>query len=155
RQANAFSQAHLAMLQAVSKQVAISIYNTELYGEQAQRINDMATIGALTNLNETSSDANSTYQALNSRVAKIVGAGVAGVLIYDENRHALLPELPFYGLPDQVAQTTVIPLPADSPQRDIYERQDYWVTNDVADESLIEALGLKETFGVAGIKSMA
>src|SRR6185436_1589526 len=53
RQAGSFSQAQLAMLQAVSKQVTISIYNTELYGEQAQRINDMATIGALTNLNET------------------------------------------------------------------------------------------------------
>jgi len=155
KQANAFSQPQLAMLQAVSKQVAISIYNTELYGEQAQRINDMATIGALTNLNENTSDARSTYLALNTRIAKIVGAGVAGVLIYDENRRALMPELPFFGLPDQLAQSCIIPLPADSPQRDIYERQNYWVTNDVADESLIESLGLKSIFGVAGIKSTA
>ncbi len=154
-QVGAFSQPQLALLQAVSKQIAISIYNTELYGEQAQRINDMATIGALTNLNETSADARSTYFALNSRIAKIIDAGIAGVLIYDENRRALTPELPFFGLPDQLAQSCVIPVPADSPQRDIYEHQDYWVTNDVGDESLIESLGLKSIFGVAGIKSTA
>ncbi len=155
KQAGYFSQPQLALLQAVSKQIAISIYNTELYGEQAQRINDMATIGALTNLTETITDARSTYLALNTRIANIVGAGVAGVLIYDENRRSLMPELPFFGLPDQLAQSCIIPLPVDSPQRDIYERQDYWVTNDATDESLIEALGLKSIFGVAGIKSTA
>jgi PAS domain S-box-containing protein len=154
-QPNTFDQAHLALLQAVSKQVAISIYNTELYSEQAQRIDDMATIGALTEIDETMTDARSVYRSLNARIAKILSASVSGVLIYDENRRALLPELPFYGLPDHLAQSCVIPLPLDSPQRDIFERQDYWVTNDAADEPLIEALGLKPVFMVAAIKNTA
>lgn len=155
RQAHGLGQAHLALLQAVSKQVAISIYNTELYSEQAQRINDMASVGDLKQQEENSVNSREVFKALNERIAKIINAGVSGILIYDENRRSLVPELPFYGLPDQLAQSCVIPVPPDSPQRDIYERQDYWVTNDVTDEPLIEALGLKPVFGVAGIRNTA
>ncbi len=77
------------------------------------------------------------------------------MLVYDENRRALVPELPFFGLPDHLMQSTIILLPPDSPQRDIWENQRYWVTNDAADEPLIEALGLKTLFSVAGIKNTA
>ncbi len=153
--ANHFNQSHLALLQAISKQLATAIHNAQLYAEQSKRISDMASLQEVTQQDETLTDSRIVYAALTERVARLVSAGISGVLVYDENRRALLPELPFYGLLDNVAQNIVINLPADSPQRDIWERQPYWVTNDVADDSLIEALGLKEFFGVAGIKDMA
>ncbi|MEZ4670120.1 MAG: GAF domain-containing protein [Anaerolineae bacterium] len=152
---DSFGQKHLALLQAVSKQIAISIYNTELYSQQAQRINDMATVGSLSEISDTSDDPRAVYRSLNARMAQILSASVSGILLYDENRRALVPELPFHGLPDHLAQSCVIPLPPDSPQRDIFERQEYWVTNDAYDEPLIEALGLKPVFMVAAIKNTA
>ncbi len=154
RQPDVFTQSHLALLQAVGKQVATSIYNTELYTAQAQRIQDMSSVGDLLR-SDRAGDTRKLYLALNERVARILSVSAVGVLIYDENRRALVPEIPFHGLPDQLAQSCVIPLPADSPQRDIYERQDYWVSNDVADDALIDALGLSSIFSVAGIKNLA
>jgi PAS domain S-box-containing protein len=155
KQSGSFNQSHLALLQAVSKQVAISIFNAELYSDQSKRITDMATIGSLGDFGDTMLEPRTIYQTLNARVAQILSVEIAGVLLYNENRRALVPELPFYGLPDNLAQTYIIPLPLESPQRDIYERQEYWVTNDATEEELIVALGLKPILDVAGVKNMA
>jgi PAS domain S-box-containing protein len=155
RQVGHFGQPELALLQAVGRQVATAIYNTELYDQQAQRITDMASLGDLLRGEKALDDARSVYRNLNARMANIVNAEFCGILLYDEDRRALVPELPFFGLPDNLAQSCLIPMPADSPQRDIWERQPYWVTNDAQDEPLIEALGLRPVFGVAGIKNTA
>lgn len=154
-QPDRFGQPDMALLQAVSKPVAVAIYNAELYGQQAQRINDMSNLQDITRQGELLADTRAVYQSLNERLAKLVSANICGILVYDENRRALVPELPFYGLPDHVVQNTIIPMPPDSPQRDIWENQPYWVTNDAADEPLIENLGLKGLFTVAGIRNTA
>ena len=43
-QSNFYTRGDLALLQAVSKPVAVAIYNAELYSEQMQRIDDIASI---------------------------------------------------------------------------------------------------------------
>lgn len=154
-QANHFGQASLALLQAISKQVAIAIYNAELYSRQARRISDMASLQDLIQGVQGNQDARSIYRSLNERIAKLISAEVSGVLFYDEPRRSLIPELPFHGLTDNLAVNCVISLPPDSPQRDIWERQPYWVTNDAPHEPLIEALGLTPVFNAAGIKNTA
>jgi PAS domain S-box-containing protein len=150
-----FGQADMALLQAVSKQVAISIYNAELYSEQSRRIKDMASLQEITRQQETITDTRPIYKALNERIGRLISASQCGIYLYDENRRALVPELPFYGLPDPVIRGAIIALPPDSPQRDIWENQPYWVTNDADDEPLVEALGLKGLFSAAGIRSTA
>jgi PAS domain S-box-containing protein len=153
---NRFGQADLALLQAISKQIATAIYNAQLYGDQSQRITEMAALPDVPTQSESGQiDNRAVYRALNERISRLISAGVVGVLLYDDKRRALLPELPFHGLPDSAAQKIIIALPPDSPQRDIWESQSYWVTNDVADNSLIEVLGLKELFAVSGVRSMA
>ena len=154
-QPDRFGQADMALLQAVSKPVSVAIYNGELYSQQAQRIHDMASLGDITRQQELLADTRGVYATLNERLARLVSANICGIFLYDENRRALVPELPFFGLPDHLMQSTIILLPPDSPQRDIWENQRYWVTNDAADEPLIEALGLKTLFSVAGIKNTA
>ncbi|MBI5671566.1 MAG: GAF domain-containing protein [Chloroflexi bacterium] len=153
--AHHFNQGNLALLQAISKPVATAIYNAELYSQQAQRIQDMALLQATRPAEAATGDPAQVYAALTERIAHLADAKVCGVLLYDENRQALLPELPFYGLPDYAARSFVIALPLDSPQRDIWENQPYWVSNDAADEPLIEALGLKPIFVAAGIHNIA
>lgn len=154
-QPNRFSQADLALLQAISKQLATSIYNAELYHEQIQRVSDMVSLQELAQQEAAGSDAAPIYKALSERIAQLIGAEFCGFLLYDENREALIPERPFYGMPDHVAQNFVIPVPTDSPQRDIWENQLYWISNDVEDEALIAALGLLPLFSVTGITNLA
>lgn len=153
-EAGRFSQPDLALLQAISKPIATAIYNAELYSQQAQRIRDMASLQVVSPA-EAADDSRAVYRALTERIARLVNARVCGVLLYDENRRALVAELPFYGLPDYAAQNYSISLPPDSPQRDIWENQDYWVSNDAIDEPLIEALGLKPLYGAAGLRTTA
>ncbi len=155
KQPNSYNPAHLAFLQAISTQVATSIYNTQLYADQSQRINDMASIGELLRSGKTDTEVRSVYKTLNEQVAKVLSLGVSGVLLYDETRRALVPQLPFHGVPDNLAQNIIIPLPNDTPQRDIFEHQDYWISNDVIEEELLEVLGLQSILSVAGIKNTA
>ncbi|MBZ0278647.1 MAG: GAF domain-containing protein, partial [Anaerolineae bacterium] len=154
-QADHFTQADLALLQAMSKQIATSIYNADLYNRQTQRVGDMVSLQEVAQQQESGSDAASIYKALSERIARLVGAEFCGFMLYDDTRSALAPELPFYGMADHVAQNFVIPVPKDSPQRDIWENQMYWISNDVEDEELIETLGLLPLFSVTGITNLA
>lgn len=154
-EAGHFNQGALALLQAISKPVATAVYNAELYGDQTRRIQHMATLQEIGAAQPAAADPRPIYQALTERIAQLTNARICGVLLYDDQRRALVGELPFYGLPDYAAQNYVINVPPDSPQRNIWEQQPYWVTNDALDEPLIEALGLKPIFVAAGIRNTA
>jgi PAS domain S-box-containing protein len=145
-----FSQRDMALLQAVSKQLATSIYNAQLYTEQARHIDDMASLQQV--MQQTDDDyVRAVYRDLTERLAKLVGADMCGILLYNEARQMLVAELPFYGVPDQVTRNYQISIPLGSPQREVWENQQYWISNDVADEPLIEMLGLMPLVNVTGV----
>lgn len=144
----AFSQNDLALLQAISKQIAISIYNAELYTEQSRRIEDLA------NLQEVRSerdDAEAVYAAVTERVAKLLGADMCGILLYDERREALVAQPPFYGLPVQVIRSYTIPVLTGSTPHEIWANQTHWLSNDLTDEPLAEEMRLTLLINAAGM----
>lgn len=148
-QPGAFTQKDLTLLQAVSKQVAISIYNAELYTEQSRRIEDLANLQEVRS--EREEDADRIYAALTERVARLLGADMCGILLYDERRQALVAQPPFFGLPVQIIRSYAIPVPQNSAQRDIWERQTHWLSNDLADEPLAENMRLTLLINAAGM----
>jgi PAS domain S-box-containing protein len=151
-QPGAFSQRDLALLQAMSKQLSIAIHNAELYAEQSRRIEDMVSLQQVMQQQSANGDyVRSVYAALHERLAHFVGAEMCGILLYDEPKQALVAQLPFYGVPDQVTRQYSIPIPAGSPQRDIWEKQQYWISNDIADEPLVDALRLMPLVNATGI----
>jgi len=150
-----FQQPDLALLQAISQPITIAIHNAELYTQQEERINDIASLQQIVEQPKQTEDVAPIYKLLNERIANLLDADMSGVLIYDDNRQSLIPQLPFYGLPDHVVQSISITMPPDSPQRDIWKSQPYWVSNDISDEPLAEALGLKAIIDVAGIENTA
>src|SRR5262249_9347872 len=62
QQSDHFGQTDMALLQAVSKQLAIAIYNAELYGQQAQRIVNMANLQDITRQEEIVTDTRTVYK---------------------------------------------------------------------------------------------
>jgi PAS domain S-box-containing protein len=150
-----FNNSDLALLQALSKPVTVSVYNAEIYAEQTQRIDDLASLQQLASEHELFGDASPVYAAVNRRVAELLTVDMCGIFLHDPDRSLLIPQPPFVGLPEALVRTIVIPVPADSPQFDIWDRQASWVSNDVIDEPLVEALGLKPVVGVAGISNTA
>jgi PAS domain S-box-containing protein len=131
-----FNQSHLALLQAVAQALATSIFNAELYTEQTRRIDDLASLQSVA----AEADAETVYARLTERMARLMGADVCGIMLYDERKNALTAELPFYGLPSQLVRNYSMPLLPGSPQRDLWEAGDYWISNDLADEPLVETM---------------
>ncbi|MAS32469.1 MAG: hypothetical protein CL610_00595 [Anaerolineaceae bacterium] len=149
----AFSQRDLALLQAISKQLAIAIQNADLYAEQARRIEDMVSLQQVMQQSAAAEGdyVYAVYGALHQRLAQFVGAEMCGILLYDEQKQSLNAQPPFFGVPDQVTRQYSIPLPAGTPQHDIWEKQQYWISNDVTDEPMIEALGLMPLVAATGV----
>ncbi|HRF97083.1 MAG TPA: GAF domain-containing protein, partial [Aggregatilineales bacterium] len=152
---NVFTQSDQALLQAISKTVATSIHNAEIYADQARRIESIATlqqtIGGATNAEQTSN----VYASLTDRVAKLVPADMCFILLYDADRKGLVTQLPAFGIPEALIRNVFIPLPDNSPQADIFFYQSHWVSNDAIDEPLVQHLGLDSVVRLAGIYNMA
>lgn len=149
-----FTQKDLALLQAVSKQFAIAIHNAELYMHQARYLDDIATLQQV--IDQPDADAGdgyvrAVYASLAERLARLIGADMCGVLLYNESRQALVAELPFYNVPDQIVRSYAIPVPEGSPQRAIWENQLSWHSNDLREEPLVDALGLTGLMTVTGL----
>jgi PAS domain S-box-containing protein len=154
-QAGRFGQAEMALLQAVSKQVAIAIYNADLYSQQAQRISDMANLQNVPLDEESSRDPRSVFTTLAQRLAKLSHARVAGIMLYDEARRTLVPQMPFHGLPDQLIPRLALNLIDGSDALDIWENRPYWHTNELAEAEWLNQAGLAGTLASAGITSLA
>lgn len=143
-----FSQTDFALLQAVSSQLATAIYNAELYTQQTQRIEDLA---SLQGLSYVSGDPEGTYAALTERIARLLGAEICGILLYNDLRKALVAAPPFYGLPIQLVRSYAIALPNGTPQHDVWMHESYWSSNDLADEPLADALNQTVLVNAAGV----
>jgi PAS domain S-box-containing protein len=144
-----FTHSDLALLQAVSKPVAISIFNAELYTEQSRRIEDLATLQEVRG--EREEDADAIFASLTERVARLLGADMCGILVFDERKQALVAQPPFYGLPVQVVRSYAIPVPEGSTPRSIWARHPHWFSNDLADEPLAEEMRLTLLINAAGM----
>lgn len=158
-----FTPADMALLQSISKPASLAIYNATLYADQISRMQAITTLQQTVEIDvqraqgsQPSTDStHQIYSALTKRVADLMEADMCGIFLYDETRNALLPELPFYGLPEALVRSLTISMPKDSPQYDIWAYQPYWIANDLSDEALVEALGLSATVNIAGIQNTA
>lgn len=153
--ANTYRETDIAFLEAISNSVATTIYNATLYTQQEQRINEISRLQEIAQDSSSDSDSRALFAELNRRIAQLVEADMSGVFIHDAERELLTPQLPFHGLNDSVASMIIIPLTANSPQRAVWENQPYWVSNDLRDEPLAEALGFQSVIEVAGIRNTA
>ena len=151
----AFSQKDVALLQAISKQVAISIYNAELYAAQSRHLENLTSLQQVMDQDKGSDYVHAVYKVLSERLAQLIDADMCGILVYDEQKQALVPQIPFYGIPDQVSRQYSIPIPVGSPQRMIWEKQQYWISNDVTDEPMVEAMGLMSLVAATGVYNTA
>ncbi|GAB4530202.1 MAG: hypothetical protein OHK0046_50650 [Anaerolineae bacterium] len=145
-----FTQADVALLQALSKPCAVAIFNAEIYTEQVRRVDDLANLQEIVR-HEDMTDGAPLFAVLSKRIAALMNTSMAGVFLYDDYRKGLVPQMPFHGLPDAAVQRLFIPLTADSPQKDIWENQSYWLSNHVVDEPLVAKLGLQWVVDGAGL----
>jgi len=149
-----FSRRHLALLQAVAKPIATSIHNAEIYAAQVRRIDDIASLQQITQGQDLEADVSEVYTALNKRIANLVDAEVAGVLLYDNRRELLVAQPPFFGLPPQIVSIMAMNVGEGQPTRDIWDNQEYWISNDLAEDPMTENIGLAPVVAAAGLRNL-
>lgn len=151
-----FSERHLVLLEALSKSVATAIQGAELYAAQNKRIDDIASIQQITQDREIESDnVVAVYSALTRRISNLMDASVCGVLLYDSRRELLVGQPPFSGLPDQLITIANIPVGERAAAHHIWQQQDYWISNDLADDEMIDGMGLRGLVDAAGLRNLA
>jgi len=151
----AYDTSTLALIEALSRSLITVIENSQTYSRQEDRIRDIASLQQIAEQPKAGREAAPVYAVLNERIAKLTDAEYSGIYLYDSGRRELVPQLPFHGLIDQIAMYLTIPLGEDSPQDDIWRQQPYWVSNDLSDEPLTEALGLKPLLETIGLRNTA
>ncbi|MBL8145701.1 MAG: GAF domain-containing protein [Anaerolineae bacterium] len=150
-----FDQPELALLLAVSKQVATSIFNAQLYAEQQQRITDLASLQGLAYDPADPRSVDAVYQAMTGRVARLIGAEICGVLLYDGRRQIMQAQTPFHGLPAPIARSYSIPVASGGEIDRILHDDSYWLSNDLAEEALAGRMGLSLLINAAGVYNIA
>jgi len=146
-----YNDGHIALLDAVTRAISLAIYNAQIYARQGDRIKDIASLQAIAEKSKNTDDASVVFAELNQRIAELMNADMCGIFLHDARKGLLVPQLPFHGLPNHVAQMIIITLTPGSQQMDIWENQPYWLTNDAIDEPLIEEMNFKPLVEVAGI----
>jgi PAS domain S-box-containing protein len=151
----AFAEDDAALLEAVGQSVAVVVTNAQIYLRQEERIRDIASLQEIAELTSEPEGRAQVYRALNERVAKLLDAEIAGVLLIDSQREAFVGEVPFHGLSDGVVRNVRVPVSAGSIGANILMTQPYWVSNDAGDEPLIDDLGLQTIVMGAGLRHIA
>ncbi|MBW4438184.1 MAG: GAF domain-containing protein [Pleurocapsa minor GSE-CHR-MK-17-07R] len=150
-----YANADLALLQAIARPIATSIYNAEIYAEQQRRMQDVASLQQVSYDPLQPDTIAEAYGEIVERVAKLTGAEMCGVLIYDERRRLLIPQSPYYGLPDAVVRTYTIPVSEGTRGAELFYEEDSWYTNDLTDEPSLDALGMTLLANIAGVANTA
>lgn len=148
-----YTSADSVLLNAINRAVATAILNARFYAEQEQRIRDIASLQQIAIQPNAENEMSGIYAGLTERLARLTESDICGVFLFDETRDALLPQLPFYGLPEAVASRFILAMPPRSPQRQMWEQQSYWTSETLRDEPLVESLNLRALVEVAGLRN--
>ena len=150
---SAFTGEDLRMVQHLAEHAVMALEKARLYQEAQRRLAELSglheisrTISALTDLREV-------YRELTHRIAVLMNVQMCGILLYNEEEEALISQMPFYGVPEELVQFYRIPIPKGSVPWRIWQEEDFFISNDVASDPLAEETGLRDLAAITGVRS--
>lgn len=150
---NAYKPADEPLLLALAEQTAVAIRNAYAYAAQQRRADEFASLAEITRATEATAGPRELYHRLTRAIARLLKADLVGFLLYDERERALVPQLPFYGVPDAVLENYRLPLPPNSPAERLWREAPHLLRNNLRDEPAVAALGLKELVELTGARA--
>lgn len=150
---NVYRPADLPLLTAIANQAAVALSNAQAFAEQQRRASELASLAEITRAIEATTDPYELYRRLTSDIARLINVEMVGLLLFDEHRRALLPQLPFYGLPDIAVEAYRLGVPHGGPAEALWEAAPYVLSNQVRTEPAVSALGLTELVETAGVRT--
>jgi PAS domain S-box-containing protein len=152
---NTLDREDLGILRLIGEQAAIAIENARQYSQQVERIAELSGLQKIAQAISVLQDARQLYTQLGQRLSELMGVDMAGVLLYDNERQALIPQKPLHGVPDAVTSQYRISMEPGGPARAFWDEVDFWFTNDVEEDHLVRELGLAEMARSIGLHTTA
>lgn len=149
-----FTTPDMQNLKILVAQAAIVVENVRLFQREQRQDTELVglqeithAIGALSNENEVF-----VYSDINVRIAGLMNIQMCGVLLYDEERNALVAQPPFYGVSIELIDGYEIDLSANEVIGEIWEEQDFWYSNRAMADTLVYSAGLAEMAERVGVE---
>jgi PAS domain S-box-containing protein len=148
----AFAEEDLEILDIFANHAAVAIQNARLHAETERRLQEFSGLHQISQTIGSLSDLGQIYAQISKRIARLMGAEMCGILLYDEDTQALISQPPFYGVPEEVVGRYRLSVPEGSLARQMWQDRDFLLLNDVESESLIDALGMRGLARAGGLR---
>ncbi len=152
---HAFAYEDLTLLGAIANQTATAIDRARLYEDRVQRSNELAGVQAIARAAAEMTSRRDLFGALARHIAAALDVGQCGILIHDPDGQRLVPERPFVGVPDAVLEAVQFTLEEGGVTQRVWQRDEGWYANDLRDEALIDAVGLRDYMEPLGLRTLA
>ncbi len=147
-----FTSDTLLDMQHFANLAAVAIRNAQLYEKEKQHTRELSGLNSISQSIRHLTEINLLYQNVNASVAKLAGAKMCGILLYDDSQKQLVCQRSAYGVPDDVIRDYRIPL--DNAQlQQIWETQEYLLINNVETHPFVSLVGLCELAKKVGLKN--
>ena len=149
-----FMGADLELLFNFAVQAAVAVENAQLYkGEETQRhLQEFEGLHQISQAISFLTDIHQLYAQISERISFLVGVEICGLLLYDEEEQALVGQLPFFGVGDEVIGSYRIPVPDDGIAWQMLQEREYLILNDLQSELLLDEVDLRELARAAGLR---
>ncbi|MCD4738966.1 MAG: GAF domain-containing protein, partial [Anaerolineae bacterium] len=146
-----FAEHDLILLQNLGAQAAIAIDKARLYRVARRRVHMLEQLSAVVQAAGRADDLATLFREIVTRVAEIVNAELAGILLYEPEHERLVAREPFLGIPDGWLQNYVFDL-TDLEARSFLEQRDYWMIEDAESEPYLAEWGVLPLVRAANIQ---
>jgi len=150
-----YDREDLSLAGLIADQAAIAIENARQYQTQAVRVTELTGLQKIAEAIGDLRDPRQLYAQLGQRIAELMSVEVAGVLLYDRETERLVAQRPVHGMMDVFATRYELNLARGSATRTLWEDVDFWFTNDVLNDHIVEESGLGELAELTGMRSIA
>ncbi|MBZ0293833.1 MAG: GAF domain-containing protein, partial [Anaerolineae bacterium] len=139
-------------LRVLAAQAAVVVENTRLYRNGQSREVELAGLQQITHAIGAFSQESEFFREITTRIAHMMDIAMCGILLYDQQKHRLVAQVPFYGVDDPLIQNYYIPLDPGSVFYETWVEEDYWYTNQVSTNRLAISAGLEPLATALGVR---
>ncbi len=149
-----FSAHDQRLAELFAGQAATAIENARLYESSQNRVEMLERLRHIVRAVGRASDPDAFFAEIVKRVAEVTAAEVAGILVYDAERSAMVARAPLLGLPEACRERLIVPYPGEQRWDQKWGDRFYWLVDDAQTDATIAALGLDETARACDIHQM-
>ncbi|MFC1997681.1 GAF domain-containing protein, partial [Chloroflexota bacterium] len=150
---NTYGENDLELLQLLSVQAAIALYNAILYQKEQQHIKELTDLEYFSQAIKSSHNFQDLFNNLVEGISSLINCEIIGFLIYNENTQKLEAQQPFVGVPPNFVDLYSVNISQDSPAERVWKKQEIIISTDATTDQRLIDLGFDHPSRAAGIRN--